>query len=347
MPSLPQTHNALSQAERSRLVRSNRKLQALLGATPQVIEAAVSQSVNRGVPTHTHAPNELSSIPPPPFSFSGRRNLLPPSLASNTIRPQLFLHLEPPAGQKNTVSSLPSPMTPCTPLSPTTNTAPSTLLLTLTRSLSTKDTRRRHVAKLTRTLGENIAPDLITQPVPPVHPTLHRSATTFGQAQGAAERPNVRAVFTAAPAPASAPTLAPAPVTAHLSAAVDADIVTPVATPMALSPLPWVSPLSPRQGKPTQLARSFSTATREPRPTRSPGSRMQHRRGGSLASIPSDLLPSKEARELARELEGAQIVTAWRHELQTGKRRKEKEWSGEWNREMDKVAKELRSLKSN
>jgi hypothetical protein len=110
--------------------------------------------------------------------------------------------------------------------------------------------------------------------------------------------------------------------------------------------MPWVRPPSPpiRRETSSALARSFSTATRSSQGGASGASRPQrHRRAGSLT------LPTPDARSrdsaLARELEGAQIFKAVRYELQTGQRRKEKEWSGEWNLEMEKVAKRLRSLK--
>ncbi|KAJ7715506.1 hypothetical protein DFH07DRAFT_1068491, partial [Mycena maculata] len=45
---------------------------------------------------------------------------------------------------------------------------PSTL--TLSRSLSSKDIRRRHVAKLARALAENIAPELVAEPAAPPPP---------------------------------------------------------------------------------------------------------------------------------------------------------------------------------
>ncbi|KAJ6522284.1 hypothetical protein B0H19DRAFT_1277453 [Mycena capillaripes] len=317
MSSLPQTHNALTKSERSRLVRSNRKLQALLGATPAVIEAAVSQS---RTPGHVHVGS--SSIPPSPSSFTGRRHVAPTTLtltALNPIRPCLLFHLDSPTGHKHTLS-LPSPTTPSTPLSPTTNmppTPPATLSY-----FSTKDTRRRHAVKLARTLGENIAPELVAAPA--VRPSLHRAASSAGCVPSAPEHPALRSVFSSGSPQAvedisagCSPSLSPSPSPSSSPS--------PTRTPTRTFPSP------PRTGATAALQRSFSTATRAPR---SPMRRI-HRRGGSLAF----------AEEEAREVEGAQILTAVRLDLQTGKRRKEKEWSGEWNLEMDAVAKWLRSLK--
>ncbi|KAJ7830423.1 hypothetical protein B0H14DRAFT_3143565 [Mycena olivaceomarginata] len=285
MSSLPQTHNALSQAERSRLVRSTRKLQALLGATPQVIEAAVHKGVNRHVQVYIQMQSDVVVSSAPSSSFSDRRHRSPQSAT-----PRLFLSLDPPAAHQHTLSLL----SPSSPLSPTTNTTPNTPP-TLSRSLSAKDTRQRRLAKLTRTLGENIAPEMINPP-PTVRPQLLRAATTIGRTHAQAEHRNVRTVF---PAPTThvPATAVPAPVP------VPADVPAPILSlPIPLAPLPMPLTL------PTPDARSRDSA-------------------------------------LARELEGAQIFKAVRYELQTGQRRKEKEWSGEWNLEMEKVAKRLRSLK--
>ncbi|KAJ7816548.1 hypothetical protein B0H14DRAFT_3148626 [Mycena olivaceomarginata] len=331
MSSLPQTHNALSQAERSRLVRSTRKLQALLGATPQVIEAAVHKGVNRHVQVYIQMQSDVVVSSAPSSSFSDRRHRSPQSAT-----PRLFLSLDPPAAHQHTLSLL----SPSSPLSPTTNTTPNTPP-TLSRSLSAKDTRQRRLAKLTRTLGENIAPEMINPP-PTVRPQLLRAATTIGRTHAQAERRNVRTVF---PAPTThvPATAIPAPVP------VPADVPAPILSlpiPLAPLPMPWVRPPSPpiRRETSSALARSFSTATRSSQGGASGASRPQrHRRAGSLT------LPTPDARSrdsaLARELEGAQIFKAVRYELQTGQRRKEKEWSGEWNLEMEKVAKRLRSLK--
>ncbi|KAJ7623856.1 hypothetical protein DFH06DRAFT_1446427 [Mycena polygramma] len=342
MSSLPQTHNALSRAERSRLVRSNRKLQALLGETPQVIEAAVSQS--RLGPAHapasTESERDSSPVPPSPSpiahpssltapqsSFTARRHMAPTD-ASDPGRPRLFLHLEPPSAaaltHKHTLSSslsLPSPSTPCTPLSPTTNTASSTPSREL--GPSTKDLRRRHAAKLARTLGENIAPELVSEPAlrPSLlcaastapglaRPSLFRAASTGRSVRAERERPTVLSLFSPTPTEGA-----------------DAATVS----------LPALGRTSPRRaGKGTTIKRSFSTATRTPLAH----SRKMHRRGGS-ESLASEAL-EKDAHEMAA---GVQILTAVRLDLQSGKRRKEKEWSGEWNREMEAVARRLRSLK--
>ncbi|KAJ7028268.1 hypothetical protein C8F04DRAFT_1399070 [Mycena alexandri] len=292
MTGLPQTHG-LTNAERSRLVRSNRKLQALLGETPHVIAAAQA--------SHAHIPTEaIAPTTPETSSFSSAVAQTP----SNRPRPQLLLHLQLP-NHKHTIP-LPSPTTPGTPLSPTnsitlnmqTPTPP-----TLSRAPSTKDLRRRHLAKLTRTLGENIAPELV--PEPDARSTLQRAATTVGHGSftSSSERLDVRT-----------------------PAVVDDGSV--VATPMSPPPSPWRSP--------SGLGRSFSAAVRTTRTL----SRPPHRRRGSLVAFTQNQ-PREPRDEETRERPTSKLLG----ELKTGKRRKEKEWSGEWNREMQAVAQKLRALK--
>ncbi|KAF7375673.1 hypothetical protein MSAN_00456400 [Mycena sanguinolenta] len=318
--SLPQACNPLSPAERSRLVRSNRKLQVILGASPELIEAAVSRSTKR----HEHTSREAVTSSTPPVnavpSLSDRR-LLRPTTTANPTRPQLILHLQPP-----TILATPSGSTLSTPLSPSTNTTPTTPPPTLSRPSSAKDTRRP-------ILQENIAPDVAEQPT--TRPFLRRATTALGGGYF----PPQRRVRTAASTPVDDSTLVPPTVLGHgyfpsqrrrrttASTSVEVSALVP-----PVPPLPQMSsPLEKRGGKPLALARSFSTAKREPR----------------LPRAPDSSLTAREARELADELEGAQILTAVRHDLRVGvvRRRQEAEWIGEWNCAMDQVAKELRALK--
>ncbi|KAJ7108916.1 hypothetical protein C8R43DRAFT_1139845 [Mycena crocata] len=130
MPSFPQT-NVLSHAERTRLVCSNRTLQALLGETLQCLPHAWAQgNAERGSPS---------------ASFTSRRQNPPPSVstlaASDPSRPRLFLQLESQSTDPYTFS-LPTFLSPpLTPLSPTTS--------------------------ITYNVGENIAPELVAEPLPP------------------------------------------------------------------------------------------------------------------------------------------------------------------------------------
>ncbi|KAJ7680077.1 hypothetical protein B0H17DRAFT_1077314 [Mycena rosella] len=199
---------------------------------------------------------------------------------------------------------------PLTPLSPTMSITINTPLSTppsssgLGRSFtSAKDMRRRHMAKLTRTLGENIAPELVV--ADPVAPRLTRAKSIAALHDAPAPPPSMR--------PLKSPTLGRSASMRHLDSAT--------------------------------LGRSFSTVSHNSRIMLVPTS---HRRGESIAftsaNIAADLLAAKEA----RDADAARLDLAVRQlsdELRAGRGRKEKEWSGEWNREMQAVAKQLRSLK--
>ncbi|KAJ7183675.1 hypothetical protein C8R46DRAFT_1308578 [Mycena filopes] len=277
--------HGLTNSERSRLVRSNRKLQALLGETPQVIAAAY----------HAALPSATVAQPPP---------------TTNRPRPQLLLRLPSPGLKHKHSLSAPSPTTPKTPLSPTSSITLNNPPI-LSRTPSMKDLRRRHLAKLARTLGENIAPELVPEPLARPIPTLRRTATT---SFGPSERVNVtvRSIFVP-------------------PAVVVVDDGTIAASPSPSSPPP---PQSPAPRSSARLVRSSSSAA-APGRARTTG-RLVHRRRGSVAVFTEEESESERAH--------AQAV-ARLAELQTGKRRKEKEWSGEWNREMQAVAQKLRALK--
>ncbi|KAJ6488979.1 hypothetical protein C8R45DRAFT_929679 [Mycena sanguinolenta] len=327
MFSPPQACNPISTAERSRLVRSNRKLQVILGAAPELIEAAVSRSAKRH--EHAHCAGVISSTPPANARPSlGDRRLLRPTTTVNPIRPQLILHLQPP-----TILTTPSGGTLSTPLSPSTNTTP-TSPPTLSRTSSAKDTRRR-------ILQENVAPEVTEQPT--TRPLLHRATTALGggyfpsqrRVRMAASTPDVEDCTLLPP---SAPGHGYFPSQRRRRTAAS----TPVEDVPPVPPLPQIcSPRDKRGGNPLALARSFSTAKREPRLLRAPDS------PSTGQNFSADVLTVREAHELAEELAGAQILTAVRHELRVGvfKRRHEAEWVGEWNCAMDQVAKELRALK--
>ncbi|KAK7017333.1 hypothetical protein R3P38DRAFT_3201772 [Favolaschia claudopus] len=137
-PHAPTTNgNTLSKSERTRLVRSTRKLQALLGATPQVIEAAVSQASSRRPSPSILSKNSTSTslqTPGRSVSLSDRRRTTSAqkeNTSDDAERPRLTLYLHPPSASSHSQAnsklssspSLPIP-SPSTPLSPTTNTAP-------------------------------------------------------------------------------------------------------------------------------------------------------------------------------------------------------------------------------
>src|SRR3984957_1828163 len=140
--SLPPTTNALDPTQRLRLLRSTRKLGALLGATPYSEDSSLQRS--RSQPINSRS--KLSKAPhPPPLRLDAthqqqqllqQHNLLllpddidPTSLSPN--RPRAFTF--PP----------PSPHSPDFTITP-----PAVA-------------RRRKMAKLVRTLGENVPPELV------------------------------------------------------------------------------------------------------------------------------------------------------------------------------------------
>ncbi|KAJ7632035.1 hypothetical protein B0H17DRAFT_514360 [Mycena rosella] len=205
---LPQTNNALSHTERSRLVRSNRKLQALLGEAPQVIEAAVATARK-----HTDA----GDMDPTPIhrlhsrSDDGSSSAPSPSSRRRNSPSTLTLLSMPTHKHAFSVSS-----PPLTPLSPTMSITINTPLSTppsssgLGRSFtSAKDMRRRHMAKLTRTLGENIAPELVV--ADPVAPRLTRAKSIAALHDAPAPPPSMR--------PLKSPTLGRSASMRHLDSA--------------------------------------------------------------------------------------------------------------------------------
>ncbi|KAJ7727601.1 hypothetical protein B0H16DRAFT_251461 [Mycena metata] len=300
----PQIHK-LTNAERSRLVRSNRKLQALLGETPQVIASA--RAAHARIPSEPITPT--TPMNPQSSSFVSSAGTRTPSTRR---RPQLLLHLQPP-NHKYTFS-LPSPTTPGTPLSPTSSITLNMLQTPtttppLSRAPSTKDLRRRHLAKLTRTLGENIAPELVLEPR--ARPTLQR-ATTLSHGS-----------FTSASS------------SERLSVRTPAVVDDGYVVVAAMSPSPSPRPSSSRGS--STLGRSFSAAAR----TTGMVDRPPVRRRRSLVGV-TQTLPS----EGTRAGPAPTPPTSNREdELKTGRRKKEKGWSGEWNREMQAVAQKLRALK--
>ncbi|KAJ7452948.1 hypothetical protein FB451DRAFT_1521174 [Mycena latifolia] len=314
MSSPPRTHNALSAAERARLVRSTRKLQALLGETPQVIAAAVST-------TRTPAPDAESPIHGLYASQSlSRRRPAPPTALTlapggpDSTRPRLHLHLEAPRTPTSARHSLSSLSLPATPLSPTASiTLNSPGPAAPARSPSTsKDARRRRLAKVARTLGENVAPELVGAPTPDcaLAPAIERTGSLRTAKSAAALRE-----------PASPP-------------------------PSASRPL-----------KAPSLGRSFSTSTRRPALA---VAAVPHRRAESVvvafpgergAAFPSDHRDAHTGVKAhthtgVKAADLAHALARLDAELRAGKRRKEKEWSGEWNMEMKAVAKQLRGLRA-
>lgn len=202
---------ALPADQRTRLIRSTRKLEAILGATPHVVDepavyllpigsAISTKALRREGRIFTHsASSSVSSFSsydsisssdfyssesdssrspspahPLPFESSASLALFTPiphkksntksksKLRSNVPLPRpLLLRLQ--------AVPLPHSTVPATPLSPTILNSPTasptpTATTFNAGDLDTQCARRRKLAKLTRTLGENVPPELVFPP---------------------------------------------------------------------------------------------------------------------------------------------------------------------------------------
>ncbi|KAJ7267959.1 hypothetical protein C8J57DRAFT_1228569 [Mycena rebaudengoi] len=143
---MPSTTHSLSPAHRLRLLRSTRKLSALLGETPLVVDSASH------LPVNVESDQNLTSMSEDMTS-------------SRTSRPHLFIRLP-------SVSQVPTaPLT--SPLTPTFGSA-----LNFPAATGEDAARRRKMAKLSRTLGENVPPELVYPTGPPRTTKSTRRAST-------------------------------------------------------------------------------------------------------------------------------------------------------------------------
>ncbi|KAJ7771303.1 hypothetical protein DFH07DRAFT_914014 [Mycena maculata] len=156
---MPPTTHALPHAHRLRLMRSTRKLGALLGETPLVVETSPTPA------SFTPALSRSASMMSTDSKRSGRLftaghasalglSAAPPGHgeSSSVTRPMLFLRL--PGGSGSTTPAERTPLP--SPLSPTFS-----LALNSPSTPPADVSRRRKMAKLARTLGENVPPELV------------------------------------------------------------------------------------------------------------------------------------------------------------------------------------------
>ncbi|KAJ7361030.1 hypothetical protein DFH08DRAFT_842925 [Mycena albidolilacea] len=157
MSTLPPTTHALPQTHRARLIQSTRKLGALLGETPLLLEPQGHHSRNSSISSISSTTSNESNA----SKRSGRifadaqprsSSLAPadPALVSNAThapRPVLLLRLASPRP-----TSMVSPISPSFQLSPIT---PTFVV-----------DRRKKMAKLVRTLGTNVPPELVFSAAP-------------------------------------------------------------------------------------------------------------------------------------------------------------------------------------
>ncbi|KAJ6518367.1 hypothetical protein DFH09DRAFT_1194489 [Mycena vulgaris] len=168
---MPPTTHALPHAQRLRLMRSTRKLGALLGETPLLVEPRAASPTTTFAPSHSRSAStmsaqtkrsgrmfaashavprssSLSAAPPAVHTVPHAHSLLAPPVG----RPILFLRLPTAGGSATPAERTPLP----SPLSPTFSIA-----LNSPSTPPADASRRRKMAKLVRTLGENVPPELV------------------------------------------------------------------------------------------------------------------------------------------------------------------------------------------
>ncbi|RDX49520.1 hypothetical protein OH76DRAFT_536697 [Lentinus brumalis] len=253
---LPPTFNTLDTRQRARLIRSTRKLGAVLGTTPQLVECESPLSPEK---TPTFSPGRdrkrrqgsVFEFPPPtaPFTYnydsaSSSSLALPRSSLDSDVSthslptlpmPRSFArHVREKSKSKGKQTALPTPLVlrlnavPLPPSDPrvqpatpdtaatlkTATLTPSSLPLTPTTpgtpaTPTVTETRRKRLAKLKRTLGENVPPELImpfrsvrAQRASPVDPPLapQTMSPTHTHHQGAPRDPPLAPLTMSPPA---------------------------------------------------------------------------------------------------------------------------------------------------
>ncbi|KAF8209030.1 hypothetical protein K438DRAFT_1811616 [Mycena galopus ATCC 62051] len=178
---MPPTTHALPHSQRLRLMRSTRKLSALLGETPLLVENSAPCSTSC-TPTHSRSASAMvadsrpsghiymaSAALPCPSSLNLRPQnqvVHPASASTQLARPMLLLHLPAACGSPSSTER--------TPLqSPLSSTFSLALNSPATPTFPVVDPRRRKMAKVMRTLGENVPPELVF----PTSPNRRRAST--------------------------------------------------------------------------------------------------------------------------------------------------------------------------
>ncbi|KAJ7835128.1 hypothetical protein B0H14DRAFT_3461608 [Mycena olivaceomarginata] len=195
-PMMPPTTHVLPHAQRLRLMRSTRKLGALLGETPLLVDSSPA-AANSFSPAHGRSASTMSTG----TKSSGRLYLSAPhspslclgeshddSCAAHISRPRLLLHL-PSSGR-----SSPVPTERGSPLSPTFSLS---LNSPVTPTFSVDTDRRRKMAKVMRTLGENVPPELVfpaSASASAPRPKARRRASTLSVPESMRERTDIALV---------------------------------------------------------------------------------------------------------------------------------------------------------
>jgi len=198
-PPHPVTSNTIDAKQRSRLMRTTRKLGSVLGTTPQVTEPErppipislhpngprPQHKLRRPTTTDSQGPRVFGTISEPipnfvystpsmnssiaSFSVSEENRMRRPTILKSNgkrsmeIPPPLVLHLTAPTPKHHSLPQTPSTASTLTPDGRTTASSDSSPALTPLTPVfpSPTESRRKRMAKLTRTLGEKIPPQLV------------------------------------------------------------------------------------------------------------------------------------------------------------------------------------------
>ncbi|KAJ4490236.1 hypothetical protein J3R30DRAFT_3420174 [Lentinula aciculospora] len=305
---IPSAANELTPSQRLRLMRSTRKLGEMLGTTPMINTSSDFGQRPSASPRHSPAIS---------LHHSSSLRLAHTSKKSKALPRPLVLSLQSRPASLSSPRSSASSTTPLSPTSISTNIDSSPSLHDEYGYLDDSlHTRRKRMAKLTRTLGENIPPELVFNS----HPRRSRSRSSSIDA--------------------SAP--------ATLTAAVKGFSEPPHISHEAVGPNP------PRTVKiqPPTIAISRGGSLRSPSPSFVTRRMMRKRHGHAKPIAHIQLEDSYSGRKSSDTVHStvSSCSTASEPSLMSETRRnyrKQAGWSGEWNRQnMDEVMNRLRGLKA-
>ncbi|KAJ7116934.1 hypothetical protein C8R44DRAFT_791664 [Mycena epipterygia] len=353
---VPPTTHAIPHPDRLRLMRSMRKISAVLGETPVIdTTSSTPQLLTLPAPKRGfffHASASLSSL-----GLSIQKS--EPSHATHDDRPSLFLRLP------DTFEPLPAPLSPS--FSPT--------LMSPTSPEEETITRRLRCAKVSRTLGENPPPSLIL-PNPSVK--RRRRASTLIMPESVREqqifaatghvstdgepislrharRPSVSIIFNTSTGGANPETPTERwPELEDSVSPVGEVHVHPLSPDTLLSPAEWLRPASRSSSpvpdaEPTTLAALGAPPTYEESYAHAPA---EPARPAFPAEPPRPAFPAEPARPpfLAEPTRSYTAPAPLPHSTAPGQmQRREDGWTGEWAGavgNMDDVVRGLRGLRA-
>ncbi|KAJ3920311.1 hypothetical protein F5877DRAFT_77213 [Lentinula edodes] len=305
-PVLPPTTNELTPSQRLRLMRSTRKLGKMLGTTP-VINSS-SEFGQHLSASHRDTPSiSLHHSSSPRFTHAPKK--------SKALPRPLVLSLQSLPASFSSPRSSAGPTSPLSPTSISTNIASSSSYRDDHDSLDDPlQTRRKRMAKLTRTLGENIPPELV------FNSQLHHSHSRSTSVETASALANLTVTANGSTEPSR-----------HTQETL---------VPLRMKRLPQT---------PTTMSRSASL--RAPSPSFVARRMMRKRHGQPHTTSHVELTPSggRKSSDTIRSAVSSCSTASEPGHLNESKRtyRKQAGWSGEWNRQdMDEVMNRLRGLKA-